>query len=230
VGAAVSAGFLVVFVVIGAISDLATQWLLSNAKYATAVIGAAFVILGAAMLFGFRLKIITPTISVNQRSRTARSMFVYGVAYAVASLGCALPMFIGVLFGTTRRHGFGAGAGAAAAYGLGMAAVVMSLTVTLAVASKGLVNALRRSLQYVEMVAGAFVLISGLYLLWYFYWVDVREHSEPITDAVNDLQVRLQGVLYDNWQVVAMAMASIVGGALLYSTARERRRPGVSAE
>jgi cytochrome c biogenesis protein CcdA len=224
VGAAVSVGFMAVFVAIGAVSEFFTDWLLANAKYATALIGSAFVVLGAAMLFGFRLPIATPKLDAGGRDRTVASMFVYGIAFAVASLGCTLPLFIATLFGAGRVDGFGAGAANGLAYSLGMSTVVLSLTVTLAAANQGLMRLLRHGMQYVEMLAGAFVLISGLYLLWYFYWVDVRETSEPITDAVERLQNRLLNFFQANWQVVAVLAAMLVVSAALYSALRERRR------
>jgi len=224
VGAAVSVGFMAVFVAIGGVSEFFTDWLLANAKYATALIGSAFVVLGAAMLFGFRLPIATPKLDAGGRDRTVASMFVYGIAYAVASLGCTLPLFIATLFGAGRVDGFGAGAANGLAYSLGMSTVVLSLTVTLAAANQGLMRLLRHGMQYVEMLAGAFVLISGLYLLWYFYWVDVREDSEPITDAVERLQARLLNFFQSNWQVVAVSAATLVVSAAVYSAVRERRR------
>lgn len=224
VGAAVSLGFMAVFVAIGAVSEFFTDWLLANAKYATALIGAAFVVLGAAMLFGFRLPISTPKLDAGGRDRTVASMFVYGIAYAVASLGCTLPLFIATLFGAGRAEGFGAGAANALSYSLGMSTVVLSLTVTLAAANQGLMRLLRQGMQYVEMLAGAFVLISGLYLLWYFYWIDIREETEPITDAVERLQVRLLNFFQSNWQVVAALSATLVVGAAVYSVVRERSR------
>lgn len=224
VGAAVSVGFMAVFVAIGAVSEFFTDWLLANAKYATALIGAAFVALGAAMLFGFRLPIATPKLDAGGRDRTVVSMFVYGVAYAVASLGCTLPLFIATLFGAGRVDGFGAGAANGLAYALGMSTVVLSLTVTLAAANQGLMRLLRHGMQYVEMLAGAFVLISGLYLLWYFYWIDIRGESEPITAAVERLQNRLLNFFQSNWQVVAVVAALLVASAAFYSAVRERRR------
>jgi cytochrome c biogenesis protein CcdA len=224
VGAAVSVGFMAVFVAIGAVSEFFTDWLLANAKYATALIGAAFVALGAAMLFGFRLPIATPKLDAGGRDRTVVSMFVYGVAYAVASLGCTLPLFIATLFGAGRVDGFGAGAANGLAYALGMSTVVLSLTVTLAAANQGLMRLLRHGMQYVEMLAGAFVLISGLYLLWYFYWIDIRGESEPITAAVERLQNRLLNFFQSNWQVVAVVAALLVTSAAFYSAVRERRR------
>jgi cytochrome c biogenesis protein CcdA len=54
VSAAVSSGFLVVFLIVGSISRLFTQWIELNAKYAGFVIGIALIGLGIAMLFGWK--------------------------------------------------------------------------------------------------------------------------------------------------------------------------------
>jgi len=218
----VSAGFMLVFLVIGGISEFFTSWILANARYATGAIGVVFIVLGIAMLFGYRLPINTPKLDHGGRDRTMTSMFVYGIAYAVASIGCTLPLFITTLFQTGRRSGYFAGVANVVAYSLGMTLVVVALTVTLAVANRGLLKVLRSSGQYVEMISGAFVLISGAYLLWYFWKVDVQEAGDPLTDGVQNLQNRLLGFLLDHWATVALVLGSIVIAAALYASLRER--------
>lgn len=227
VSGAVSAGFLGVFLVVGLISELFTDWVTQNAKYATAVIGVALVVLGIAMLFGYKLPIMTPKLDAGGRDRTVGSMFVYGVAYAVASIGCTIGLFIATLFGTGRREGYAAGVANIVAYGAGMALLITALTVALAVANVGLLKVLRRGMQYVEMIAGAFVVLSGLYLLWYFVKVDVQEEGDPITDAVADWQNEAQVFLNDHWPTVATVLVAVVGGAVAaVAWQRRRRRPG----
>ena len=114
------------------VTETIDTWLLSNAKYATVVIGAAFVILGVAMLAGYRPRFATPHLDAGGRTRSVGSMFVYGIAYAVASLGCTMPLFLTTVFGTGRREGFAAGVANAVFYGAGMGLVVVALTVSLA--------------------------------------------------------------------------------------------------
>jgi cytochrome c biogenesis protein CcdA len=224
VGATVSAGFLGVFFAIGAITQFGTSWLLANAKYATAVIGVLFVGLGIAMLFGYKLPIATPTVSTGETQRTTSSMLLYGVAYGVASLGCTLPLFMSTLFQTGEREGYWAGVANVLMYAAGMAMVVISLTLALATANAGFVRWLKNKMQYVEMVSGAFVLLSGLYLLWYFYWRDVREEGDPLTDAVDRLQQRVQTWLNGNWQVVALVLGAVLASAIGWAVLRERAR------
>lgn len=226
VGGAVSSGFIVVFFAIGAITQYWTTSLLENAKYATAVIGLVFVVLGIAMLFGYKLPFVTPSLQTDKRDRTIWSMFVYGIAYATASLGCTPPLFISTLFKASKRAGYWSGVANVVAYSIGMALVVVSLTLALATANMGFVRWLRAKMQYVEMVSGAFVLLSGMYLLWYFWLVDVREDSDPITDAIDGLQRDVSSFLHNNWQATAWVLGGIVAAAIGYSVVRERaRRP-----
>ena len=233
VSGAVSSGFIAVFLVIGLVTDQLTTWIISNAKYATAVIGVAFLILGVAMLFGYKLPIFTPKLDAGGRDRTVRSMFIYGVAYAVASLGCTLPLFMTVLFGASDRDGLAAGLANVLAYGVGMAMLVTMLTVALAAANAGLLRVLRASMKYIEMISGAFVLLSGVYLLWYFWWTDVQEESEPITDAVERYQGDAQRFLDQHWQAVLVVGVIVIAAAIVYTSFGRRRtqpEPTIAAD
>jgi cytochrome c biogenesis protein CcdA len=222
VGSAVSAGFVAVFLVVGVITETIDSWLLSNAKYATVVIGLVFVVLGIAMLAGYRPRFATPHLDAGGRTRSVGSMFVYGVAYAVASLGCTMPLFLVTVFGTGRRDGFAAGVANAVFYGAGMGLVVIALTVSLAGANQFLLGALRSAMRYVDLVAAAFLVLSGVYLLYYFAVVDVGEDTTSITDSVQRFQTRVSTTLVDRWEVIAVVLAAVVVAALVFVTRRPR--------
>ncbi len=229
VSAAVSSGFLSVFLVAGVIAYNFTNWINENAKYATGAIGVALLVLGIAMLFGYKLPFVTPRIDAggDGPKQTVSAMFVYGIAYAVASIGCTIGLFMATVFSTTRNDGLASGVGNMLAYGAGMALLVSALTIALASANTGLLKLLRGSLQYVDRIAAVFVVLSGLYLLWYFYWIDIREEGDPITDWAQERQVQATVFLTDHWQVVGLVMAAIVGGAIAYAWSRPN--PAVDA-
>ncbi|MGH9133582.1 MAG: cytochrome c biogenesis CcdA family protein [Ilumatobacteraceae bacterium] len=216
VSGAVSAGFLAVFLAAGLISVHFTTWINENVRYATVAIGTGLVVLGVAMLFGYKLPIATPRLDAGGRERTVGSMFVYGVAYAVASIGCSIALFIATLFTRTRTDGVLSGIANFVAYGAGMALLVSALTITLAVANTGLLRVLRSGMRHVESIAAAFVVLSGLYLIYYFWVVDVNEDAAPITDRVEDLQNWIIVRLNDNWQTAAIVLGAIVGAAIVY--------------
>jgi cytochrome c-type biogenesis protein len=224
VSGALSAGFMSVFVVVGLISYHFTSWINQNAKYATVVIAAGLIALGLAMLGGYRLPISTPKIDAGGRTRGIGSMFVFGIAYAVASIGCTIGLFLATLF-AARREGIVAGVTNVVAYGLGMALLVTALTVALAVANTGLLKVLRGGMRHVETIAAVFVVLSGIYLLYYFWVVDINESIDPITSRVERFQNWVLGQLSGNWEFVALVLAVVVGAAVIY-VVRGRRTDG----
>jgi hypothetical protein len=201
--------------VVGLISYHFTNWINQNAKYATVVIGIGLIALGASMLFGFKLPIATPRIDAGGRTTGVGSMFLYGIAYAVASIGCTIGLFLATLF-STRRDGVVSGVLNVVAYGAGMALLVTALTVALAVANTGLLKVLRGGMQHVETIAAVFVLLSGVYLVYYFVVVDLNEDSDPITQAVERLQTDVLVRLNDNWQLAAVVLSAIVLAAIAF--------------
>ncbi len=247
VSAAVSSGFLTVFLIAGAVAHFSTSWITENSKYATGFFGVALIGLGIAMLFGYKPPFMTPSVKTGEKDKTVRSMFVYGIAYAVASIGCTIGLFIATVFSTSSRDGVVAGVGNVVAYGAGMALLVSGLTVALAFANTGLLKFLRKSLAYVDRIAAFFVALSGIYLLWYFYWVDVenpwritafgnrtleatfqdrtraRSTTDPITEWVEGLQGDANVFLDNNWPVVAIVFLSIVGAAISYVMSKQWR-------
>lgn len=234
VSAAVSTGFMAVFVVVGVVSEYVTTRIEANAKYATLVIGIAFVILGIAMLAGYRLPVSTPKVGTFAMAGTDRAtvfaMVAYGVAYAVTSISCTLPLFATTLFGSLRTGGWGSGVANVVAYGLGMALVVTALTIALALADTTLLRALKSSSRRVDLIAAILVVVSGAYLVYYFWVVDVNEESSAVTDRVDAVQRRVQSMLHDRWQLIAILLAGVVIAAIVYASRRPPRGGSLEVE
>ena len=228
VSVAVSAGFMSIFLAVGFSSEYSTRWIEENAQYATFVIGLAFVVLGLAMLGGYRLPINTPKLATTTTAttdRTVRAMFAYGAAYAVASIGCTLPLFTTTLFGNVSADGWGSGLLNVVAYGAGISLILTALTIALAVANTGLLRVLRGSTRFVEPITSVFVVVSGVYLLYYFFVVEVNEDSTAITSQIDQLQRSIQSSLKGQWEFVAIALALIVVAAVASVSTKQRDRP-----
>jgi cytochrome c biogenesis protein CcdA len=212
VSAAVSSGFLLVFVIIGTISRLFTQWIELNAKYAGLLIGLALVVMGIAMLAGWKPSFITPTIA-GQRDRSLRAMFVFGIAYAIASIGCTIGFLTTAILGSIGVNGFASGVVSIVLYGAGMALLVSTLTVTLAVAKGGLLRVLRNGLRYMDKLAAGFIVLTGLYLSWYWY-VAISERSSAgnVTSNVENWQSDVASFLQRQgaWRL-ALVFAAVIG-------------------
>jgi sulfite exporter TauE/SafE len=94
-------------------------------------------------------------------------MVLFGVSYAIASLGCTLPIFLVVVAGTNERANAVSGALAFLSYCLGMTVVLMTVSVALALARDGLVRRLRELTRFVDRASGALLVVVGVYLVWY---------------------------------------------------------------
>ena len=168
VSASVSAGFLLVFLVVGTISRLFTQWIELRAKYAGFVIGLILIVLGIAMLLGWKPS-FTTSMPGAKRDHSTRAMFVFGIGYAIASIGCTIGLLTTAILGSIGTNGFVSGVISITMYGLGMSLLVTALTVTLAAAKTGVARAMKRSLRYIDKVAAVFISLTGIYLTWYWY-------------------------------------------------------------
>lgn len=167
VGAVVSAGFMSLFAVAGILFSWVSVNVYQIAPWITLVIAVVLVAVGIAMLIGWEPTFATPKLEKGGRDRTMASMFVFGLSYAIASLGCTLPVFIATVSGTVSRHNLVSGLVVYVAYGLGMALVMMALTMAIAGARVSLVRGLRKLMPYISRIAGALVLIAGVYIGWY---------------------------------------------------------------
>lgn len=167
VGAVVSAGFMSLFALAGGLFSWASVSVYEIAPWLTLIIAVVLVGVGIAMLIGWEPSFSLPRLEKGGRDRTLPSMFLFGVSYAIASLGCTLPVFIATVSGTIRRHDVVSGLVVYLAYGLGMAVVMMAVTVAIAGARVSLVRGLRRVMPFVSRIAGALVVVAGLYIGWY---------------------------------------------------------------
>lgn len=196
VGIAVSSGFVGLFLVVGIISRAFTTVISENAKYAALVIGIGLVSMGIAMLFGWKLPIAQPDVSM-QRKRTTWNMFLFGIVYAIASIGCTIGLLISVILGSINRHGFVSGVISIVLYGLGMGLLVTSLTVALAFARVGLVSTIKKSFKWFDKITAIFVVLTGLYLSWYWLGAITDRGSDGVTSRVERWQTKVVQFLQD---------------------------------
>jgi cytochrome c-type biogenesis protein len=166
VGLSVSAGFLTVFAGLRQ-----APWFGANLPWVTVVTGLALVVLGVAMVRGFEPTVSLPKMSRGTGSRELPTMFVFGVSYAVSSLSCTIPLFLGLVAGSLTGPDTAGGIAAFVAYGSGMALVLMALTLTMALARQGLARLLRRVGPYVNRTAGGLLVLAGVYVA-YFGWYE----------------------------------------------------------
>lgn len=173
VGLAASAGFVLLFAVLGAAVSAGGRFLIGAMPWLAVGIGAGLVGLGLAMLAGHTPSVGLLAHAVGRLRRVgvggAGGFFLFGVAFAGASLSCTLPIFLMVVGSAVASGGFLAGLAQFVAYGLGMGLVLVALSLATAFVREGLVvGGLRKVLPWTERGAAVLVLLSGAYILYYW--------------------------------------------------------------
>ena len=222
VSSGISIGFLAIFFVIGVISRLFTQWIELNAKYASLAIGIVLVIGGARMLTGWTPKFAVPQLGGVQ-TKTFRATVVYGVAYAVASIGCTIGFLTTAVFGSIAMNGFVSGVLSILLYGLGMAMLVTALTVSLAFAKTGLLTIVKNQLHLIQRLGAIFVTLTGIYLVFYWYAAISETRSASFVTRIERWQTRVASFLQQQGAFrLAVVLTLVVAMAVVASRRKAR--------
>ncbi|HRN51855.1 MAG TPA: cytochrome c biogenesis CcdA family protein [Anaerolineales bacterium] len=166
-GLLLTGGFLTVFGTFGIVISAGLRAVVQWMPVASLIVGVGLVILGVWLYGGKSIPFPLPSLKVDLQSRTPKSIFLFGVAYGLASLSCTLPIFLAVIGAGLTVAGPLASGIMLASYGAGMATVLMGVSFG-AVMFKGAVSrCFTMLLPYVHKFGAAMLILAGLYLIWY---------------------------------------------------------------
>ncbi|MFN3974316.1 MAG: cytochrome c biogenesis CcdA family protein [Dehalococcoidia bacterium] len=169
VGGVVTLGFVASFGAVGAGVALGGRWLTGVFPYAGLAIGIGMVGLGMWLLVSHQaVGIMAASRVVVTPKRTLRNVFLFGVAYAVCSLSCTLPIFLVVVGSALATRGLGASFGQFLSYSLGMGAILILLTVGTALFREAATRWVRGVIPHVHRVSALFLIGAGAYLIYYW--------------------------------------------------------------
>jgi len=167
IGLLITLGFVLVFGLAAAILSAGLHIIVRYLPIAAVLVGIALVFLGLWLLFGKTLpfKFVGPDMELRQR--TTCGYFLYGIAYALASLSCTLPIFIAVVSSTLTLQGAAASATMLGAYAAGMATVLMTIAVSIAVLKGAVAKWFQKILPFVNKIGAISLIIAGGWIVWY---------------------------------------------------------------
>ena len=168
-GLVATAGFIFLFGLFGVVISAGGQALVEVMPMAGLVVGVGVVLLGLYLLVTRRHLGIMAAGRVSSPSGGGSwKIFLFGIAYAVASLSCALPIFLIVVVGSLAANGFVAALAAFISYGLGMGAMLIVITLAVVVSKGFTIQLLRRVFRYVERVGALTLVAAGSYIIYYW--------------------------------------------------------------
>ncbi|MEU8333528.1 cytochrome c biogenesis protein CcdA [Micromonospora sp. NPDC048839] len=199
--AGLTLGYVLVFGAFGlALAPLA-GWLRPRLPWLTVVLGVLLVAAGCWLLAGRRLPAPGWSARAPRLTRTWPSMALFGAAYALASLGCAIAPFLAIVVTSLQAGSTGRGLALFGAYALGMGLVVAVAALAVALLRDGLVARLRVAGALVPRLSGLVLLLAGGYVAWYG-WYELRLSAgrrdalrDPVIEAASHLQRTLSTTL-----------------------------------
>ncbi|WP_067430896.1 cytochrome c biogenesis CcdA family protein [Nocardioides jensenii] len=225
-------GFVAVFGVFGLVltpvASSVQRWL----PVVTVAIGVVLLVLGLMLLAGRTVTVHVPFLRLSKDPvANPFAMVLYGISYAIASLGCTIGPFLVVTATTFRAGNTATGVAAYTAYAVGMGLVVGVLAIGAALMNQTAVGALRRVAPYLTRLSGALLVLVGVYVAWYG-WYELRIYAgdtadDPVITAASEVQNRLaRWVDHLGPTVFATALVALVLVAIaarVWSTRRTSR-------
>lgn len=232
VGAIVSSGFLVVFGLAGILITAGFRVVIDVIPWVAIVVGVAVIGLGIALVRGYELKVGLPKAGKAASGRGYRSVFLFGISYAVASLSCTLPVFLTVVATQVTRGSFASGIATFVAYGAGMAVVLMAVTIAIAVGKQTLIARLRGSARHISRVSGVILIAAGVYIVW-FWTVSLRSGAQALGDNasfrfIENLSQTAQNAIASAPLLWGLGFVGIVVAAVIVTVTTQRRRQPVA--
>lgn len=224
---AMTAGFVLVFGTFGLVLSPVAGTIQKHLPWFTVVFGVTLLALGGWLLAGRTVPgLRVATGRGPALSRSFLSMSLFGVAFALASLGCTIAPFLVTVVATFRTGSPTGGVAVFAAYALGMGVVVAAVSLAVALARGSVVSAFRRAGRLVSRLGGLLLVVAGGYVA-YYGWYEIRVLrgggvGDPVIEAGTTIQRWLASSL-DRIGITgaAVSVAVLLGIAILV---RRRRR------
>lgn len=171
-GLMVTAGFLLVFALVGIPITYGATRIVRTIPWIGMALGLTLLVVGVAAFFGHKISLTINHGIRPEQNRRPKTMFLFGVGYGIASLGCTLPVFLAVVGASLATQGPGGALLVLVAYGLGMAIMLILFSTGAALVRDGLIRSVRKVMPYMGRITGAMLTVAGIYLA--YYWGRVR--------------------------------------------------------
>jgi cytochrome c biogenesis protein CcdA len=192
--AALTAGYVAVFGAFGLVLAPLAGWVEPRLPWLTVVLGLGLAAAGGWFVAGRSLPVAGKGLRAPTLTGTSASMVLFGMAYALASLGCAVGPFLAIVVSSLRAGSVGQGLLLFLCYAGGMGLVVAVTAIALALVRAGAVARLRRAAGVVPRLGGAVLVAAGAYVA-YYGWYELRlvkdlrtSGHDPVVNVASDVQ------------------------------------------
>ena len=172
-GLMVSLGFAAAFSLIGIIVTYIGRGILKYVGWFDLSIGILLIVIGFIYLFNLNLKInlriftnFGEKLKSNKLKNKYASFFLYGMGFAIASLGCALPIFLLVVTAASKAGDILNGLAIFLIYAAGMSFFMIMFSLAVALSKTTMEKLLKRWMPYIYKLGAIIVILAGAYLIY----------------------------------------------------------------
>ena len=177
VGGVVTSGFILLFGLTGFLVNLGATPVRDIIPWLGLVIGVLLTVAGSWILGGGKLYSGLAGRAASHIGDPAevsiRGYFLFGLSYGIASLSCALPIFLIVVATTLTASGTIDALAQFVLYAMGMGFVIMALTVSMALFKGVMLRGLRKALPYIQPLSAVMMIAAGSYVV--YYWLTIGD-------------------------------------------------------
>jgi cytochrome c biogenesis protein CcdA len=166
-GLACTLGLMTLYSVIGVLASGLGVVLSSVIPTVSLVAGLLMIAMGAATLLHVNLPFIQVGASPSRRQGLV-GLYLFGLVYGVAGVGCSAPVFISVFF-YALSGGVLNGVVTFLVYGLGMGLPLIVTSVLVARAKEVMIGRISMATERFQRLSGVVLVAVGIYLIYYNY-------------------------------------------------------------
>jgi cytochrome c-type biogenesis protein len=218
-GGALTLGFAGTLSLAGLALALGARPVLQAAPWLSLGIGFALALIGLVMLAGRSLPLRLPRLARRSGGTptSAPRMIAFGAGYAIASLTCTFGVLLAVVTQALAAGSILNVLAVFATYAAGAATLLLLVSLTAALAGTALTRLTRLMTRFGSRVAGAVLILTGIYLVTY-WWPAATRGANPdnaIARVVADAGAEVQTWVVTHQSFVILIAALLVSGALV---------------
>ncbi|MFQ5980049.1 MAG: cytochrome c biogenesis protein CcdA [Candidatus Heimdallarchaeota archaeon] len=179
VGGASALGLLTFIVGFGLILVFLGASLLPYVPFLEPLVGFALIISGILLISNYTLnmnwffqqldKLSGTRIDIS-RSEGPFGIFLYGIGYGAATMGCSAPIFLALILSATAEGGLALGMFSLIIFATAMSSLLIGAAVVAAFTQDTFLNRLKAPSPWLKTGSGIILIVVGVYLILFFIW------------------------------------------------------------
>lgn len=171
-GVVCTLGLLAVFSVVGVVAATFGSFVSQYIPLFEPVAGIIVIVMGVGLIVGIKFPEFIRVSKAPTQSGIS-GIFLYGLAYGLATMGCSAPIFFSILFYAVATGGFFYSTAVFIVYALGMGLPLVITAILVAKAKKFMLERMFKMTLWFQKIGGIILIMIGAYLI-YFYLVSFQ--------------------------------------------------------